>query len=135
MVAASERSAGLFRTGGSTYIGEMHMARYFAVGVEQASDGEFVARRQKPGRTPISRTLTYQRWGTFPHFAGSSHGRSSPMDTRRRSTALIVQAVARPAAPPSIDQIRLPGLALGEGACGLFKHRTDRASRRPGRRN
>jgi hypothetical protein len=42
------------------------------------------------------------------------------MDTRRCSTALIVQAVARATAPPSIDQIRLPGLALGEGAGSLF---------------
>ena len=34
---------GLFRPGaGPNYVGDMQIARYFAVGVEQTPDGEFV---------------------------------------------------------------------------------------------
>jgi hypothetical protein len=37
------RAARRFRTGSRDYIGEMQITCYFAVGVEQAPDGEFVA--------------------------------------------------------------------------------------------
>jgi hypothetical protein len=68
MLAPPRESAGLFRTGSQDYIGEMQIARYFAVGVEQAPDGEFVAAKCDEALSALSalrraRSLAHQNGG------------------------------------------------------------------------
>src|SRR5580704_17323011 len=53
---------------GPNYIGEMQIARYFAVGVEQAPDGEFVAGKCDEALSALSalrraRSLAHQNGG------------------------------------------------------------------------
>jgi hypothetical protein len=65
---APPRKGGAFSHGELDYIGEMQIARYFAVGVEQAPDGEFVAGKCDEALSALSavrraRSLAHQNGG------------------------------------------------------------------------
>jgi hypothetical protein len=69
-LALPSRERGLFHVGSWTYIEEMQIARYFALDVEQASDGEFIAGKCDEVLSALSavrraRSLAHEKGGAI----------------------------------------------------------------------
>jgi hypothetical protein len=68
--------------------------------------GSKPSRGRSQGSRPFREYQPSTDGGWFPHYSGSSHGRSSPMDTRKCSTAVIAAKT-----PVTLWQEMAPGFA------------------------